>query len=99
MSSLKFILVALAAEAGIAWAALTTGSRMTPFADNGSLLRELGSRLAAQRGPAPGPAPGKSDELVAPVRHADPWPRPRSRTVRSPASVFHPRRGRGDIES
>ncbi len=112
MSSMKFLVAALAAEAGIAWAALTTGSRMTPFADNGSLLRDLNSRIAARRDPSPGPGqapqpapgpqaprPGTRDRGVASVSHADLWPRLRSRTVRSPGLVSHPLRARGDNQS
>ncbi len=99
MSHLKVFLGAVAVEAGIAWAALTTGSRMTPFADNGSLLRELNSRIATQRGPTALPVPGRGDRDVPIVTHAGPWPRPRSRTTHSPASVFRPRRARGDTES
>jgi hypothetical protein len=30
-----------------AWAALKTGSRTIPFGDNGALLRDLASRIAA----------------------------------------------------
>jgi len=30
-----------------AWAALTTGSRTIPFGDNGAVLRDLASRIAA----------------------------------------------------
>ena len=95
MPSLKIVLRALAGEAGIACAALTTGSRMVPFADNGLLLRELNSRVAAQREPA---AEGR-DRDVATVKHADPWPRPRSRTESSPALAHRLRRVRDDSES
>ena len=37
-----------------AWAALTTGSRTIPFGDNGALLRDLASRIAASNSRARG---------------------------------------------
>ena len=95
MPNLKAALRALAGEAGIACAALTTGSRMIPFADNGALLRELNSRIAAHREPAA----ARRDHGVATVKHAGLWPPPRSRTERSPALAHRLRRARDDSES